>query len=220
MFKPTKRYRPERHFMRGPGPKWIEKHGGGTANTVDRHTGKNPITSSSPNSRESGAAPSGDPQLQPATRRGNSAGPAPEAAPNAALPSVGLSSGTDISQISNRITVTAEIRANVAPIIPDHPAILAQRRVVAWTRRSSWLLSISQSSTSPRVRLLPSSPVLKPTSVVQRPAPAWTSFTRTVAAPSASSSSRCSGVNVISGSHNTRYVASYSPSPNRRGFFF
>lgn len=27
MFKPIKRYRPERHFMRGPGPKWLEKHG-------------------------------------------------------------------------------------------------------------------------------------------------------------------------------------------------
>jgi hypothetical protein len=22
------RYRPERHYMRGPGPKWHEKHGG------------------------------------------------------------------------------------------------------------------------------------------------------------------------------------------------
>ncbi len=29
MFKPIKRYRPERHYMRGPGPKWLEKHGGG-----------------------------------------------------------------------------------------------------------------------------------------------------------------------------------------------
>jgi hypothetical protein len=29
MFKPTKRYRPERHYMRGPGPKWLEKHAGG-----------------------------------------------------------------------------------------------------------------------------------------------------------------------------------------------
>ena len=28
MIKPIKRYRPERHFMRGPGPKWIEKYGG------------------------------------------------------------------------------------------------------------------------------------------------------------------------------------------------
>ena len=27
MFKPTKRYQPERYFMRGPGPKWLEKHG-------------------------------------------------------------------------------------------------------------------------------------------------------------------------------------------------
>lgn len=24
------RYRPEFHYMRGPGPKWHEKHGGGT----------------------------------------------------------------------------------------------------------------------------------------------------------------------------------------------
>ena len=26
---PIKRYRPERHYMRGPGPKWLEKHAGG-----------------------------------------------------------------------------------------------------------------------------------------------------------------------------------------------
>jgi hypothetical protein len=25
----TKRYRPERHYMRGRGPMWLEKHGGG-----------------------------------------------------------------------------------------------------------------------------------------------------------------------------------------------
>jgi hypothetical protein len=30
MFKPIKRYRPERHYMRGPGPKWFETHGGGS----------------------------------------------------------------------------------------------------------------------------------------------------------------------------------------------
>ena len=29
MIKPIKRYHPERHYMRGPGPKWLEKHGGG-----------------------------------------------------------------------------------------------------------------------------------------------------------------------------------------------
>jgi hypothetical protein len=29
MIKPVERYRPERHYMRGPGPKWLEKHGGG-----------------------------------------------------------------------------------------------------------------------------------------------------------------------------------------------
>ncbi len=23
----TRRYRPERHYMRGPGPKWFERHG-------------------------------------------------------------------------------------------------------------------------------------------------------------------------------------------------
>ncbi len=32
MIKPIKRYHPERHYMRGPGPKWLAKHGGG----VDR----------------------------------------------------------------------------------------------------------------------------------------------------------------------------------------
>ena len=40
MFKPIKRYRPERHYMRGPGPKWFETHGGGTNRVgpvTDRH---------------------------------------------------------------------------------------------------------------------------------------------------------------------------------------
>ena len=32
MIRPIKRYHPEHHYMRGPGPKWLEKHGGG----VDR----------------------------------------------------------------------------------------------------------------------------------------------------------------------------------------
>ena len=27
MFGPAKSYHPERHYMRGPGPKWREKHG-------------------------------------------------------------------------------------------------------------------------------------------------------------------------------------------------
>jgi hypothetical protein len=47
MFKPTKkRYRPERHFMRGPGPKWIGKHGGGIGPvTQDRHTDQRLLTS-------------------------------------------------------------------------------------------------------------------------------------------------------------------------------
>jgi hypothetical protein len=29
MVKPIKRYRPERHYMRRPGPKWLEKRDGG-----------------------------------------------------------------------------------------------------------------------------------------------------------------------------------------------
>ena len=29
MIRSIKRYHPERHYMRGPGPKWIEKHCGG-----------------------------------------------------------------------------------------------------------------------------------------------------------------------------------------------
>ena len=29
MIGSIKRYHPERHYMRGPGPKWLEKHGGG-----------------------------------------------------------------------------------------------------------------------------------------------------------------------------------------------
>jgi len=27
MFGPAKAYHPEKHYMRGPGPKWREKHG-------------------------------------------------------------------------------------------------------------------------------------------------------------------------------------------------
>jgi hypothetical protein len=49
MFKPIKRYRPERHFMRGPGPKWLEKHGGKIdrvdAVIDDHHTDKHLFTS-------------------------------------------------------------------------------------------------------------------------------------------------------------------------------
>jgi hypothetical protein len=40
MIKPIKHYHPERHYMRGPGPKWLEKHGGGVDRvdaTVDDH---------------------------------------------------------------------------------------------------------------------------------------------------------------------------------------
>ena len=29
MIKPIKRYHPERHYMRGPGQKWLEKHSSG-----------------------------------------------------------------------------------------------------------------------------------------------------------------------------------------------
>jgi len=29
MIKLIKRYHPERHYMRGAGPKWLEKHSGG-----------------------------------------------------------------------------------------------------------------------------------------------------------------------------------------------
>jgi hypothetical protein len=29
MMKLFERYHPERHYMRGPGPKWLEKHSGG-----------------------------------------------------------------------------------------------------------------------------------------------------------------------------------------------
>ena len=29
MTKPFNRYHPERHYMRGPGPKWLEKHSSG-----------------------------------------------------------------------------------------------------------------------------------------------------------------------------------------------
>ena len=30
----TKRYRPERHYMRGRGPMWLERHGGGIDGVV------------------------------------------------------------------------------------------------------------------------------------------------------------------------------------------
>ena len=42
MTKPTRRYHPERHYMRGPGPKWLEKHGGGIDRigpVMDEHHG-------------------------------------------------------------------------------------------------------------------------------------------------------------------------------------
>jgi hypothetical protein len=29
MIKPIKRYHPDRHYMRGPDPKWLEKHSDG-----------------------------------------------------------------------------------------------------------------------------------------------------------------------------------------------
>ena len=34
MIKSIKRYHPEGHYMRGPGPKWLEKHGGGRVDAV------------------------------------------------------------------------------------------------------------------------------------------------------------------------------------------
>jgi hypothetical protein len=33
MMKLFERYHPERHYMRGPGPKWLEKHGDGIDRT-------------------------------------------------------------------------------------------------------------------------------------------------------------------------------------------
>ena len=42
MIKPIKRYHPERHYMRGPGPKWLEKHSGGIDRigpVIDDHRG-------------------------------------------------------------------------------------------------------------------------------------------------------------------------------------
>ena len=42
MIKLIKRYRPERHYMRGPGPKWLEKHGAGIdriGDVTDDHHG-------------------------------------------------------------------------------------------------------------------------------------------------------------------------------------
>ena len=42
MIKLSKRYHPERHYMRGPGPKWLEKHSGGidrTGRVMDGHRG-------------------------------------------------------------------------------------------------------------------------------------------------------------------------------------
>jgi len=43
MIKLIKRYRPERHYMRGPGPKWLEKHRGGIdriGSVTDDHRGE------------------------------------------------------------------------------------------------------------------------------------------------------------------------------------
>ena len=47
MIKPIKRYHPERHYMRGPGPKWLEKHSGGIdriGRITDDHGGKHSLT--------------------------------------------------------------------------------------------------------------------------------------------------------------------------------
>jgi hypothetical protein len=40
MIKLIKRYHPERHYMRGPGPKWLEKHSGGAAWQAPSHRWK------------------------------------------------------------------------------------------------------------------------------------------------------------------------------------
>jgi hypothetical protein len=39
MIKLIKRYHPERHYMRGPGPKWLEKHSGGIGPVTDDRRG-------------------------------------------------------------------------------------------------------------------------------------------------------------------------------------
>jgi hypothetical protein len=63
MFKRTKRYRPGRYFMRGPGPNWLEKHGGkiDRANVImhRNHIGKHILTSLCVILREPGAGTSG-----------------------------------------------------------------------------------------------------------------------------------------------------------------
>src|SRR5262245_66456433 len=46
MIKPIKRYLQERHYMRGPGPKWLEKHGGRIDRlnpTDDHYCGNHPL---------------------------------------------------------------------------------------------------------------------------------------------------------------------------------
>ena len=44
MIKLIKHYHPERHYMRGPGPKWFEKHSSGIDRvTGDRHGGKHSL---------------------------------------------------------------------------------------------------------------------------------------------------------------------------------
>jgi len=47
MIKLTRRYHPERHYMRGPGPKWLKKHGGDRVDAVmdDHRTDKRLLTS-------------------------------------------------------------------------------------------------------------------------------------------------------------------------------
>ena len=36
MRKPFEHYKPELHYMRGPGPRWVKKHGRAEAITSDR----------------------------------------------------------------------------------------------------------------------------------------------------------------------------------------
>ena len=48
MIKPFNLYHPERHYTRGPGPKWFEKHGGGADRIGplmgDHHSDKHLLT--------------------------------------------------------------------------------------------------------------------------------------------------------------------------------
>ena len=54
----TKRYRPERHYMRGRGPMWLERHGGGIGGAglvMDDPRGDSVSSTSIPSLRDAGA---------------------------------------------------------------------------------------------------------------------------------------------------------------------